>query len=169
MPIYEFYCPDCHMLFSFLARRVVPDARPDCPRCGRRGLERRPSVFAVSSGRAEDVDGDDPLASLDEGKLEQALASLEREAGDLDGDDPRQAAQVMRRLAEAAGLPLGGAMEEALRRMEAGEDPEQVEQDLGDALEDPFDGPARRGPRALVEAVRRRLPPRVDPKLHELP
>ncbi len=169
MPIYEFYCSDCHMLFSFLSRRVRPAARPDCPRCGRPGLERRPSTFAISSGRGEDGDADDPLASLDEQQRERALATLEREAGGLDEDDPRQAAALMRRLSEMAGLPLGAPMEEALRRMEAGEDPEAVEEELGDALDDPFDESPGRSRRRLAELVRRRLPPRVDPKLYELP
>jgi hypothetical protein len=38
------------------------------------------------------------------------------------------------------GLKLGDGMDEALRRMEKGEDPEQVEAELGDILEeeDPF-------------------------------
>ena len=171
MPIYEFYCSDCHMLFSFLSRRVRPAARPACPRCGRPQLDRRPSVFAISSGRGDDDDGagDDPLAGLDEQQLERALATLEREAGGLDEEDPRQAAALMRRLSEIAGLPLGAPMEEALRRMEAGEDPESVEEELGDALDDPFDAPSGRPRRRLAELVRRRLPPRVDPKLYELP
>ncbi|GAB4375107.1 MAG: zinc ribbon domain-containing protein [Acidobacteriota bacterium] len=169
MPIYEFYCPDCHMLFSFLSRRVDPARRPDCPRCGRPDLERRPSTFAVGSRRGEDEsDADDPLAGLDEQRVEQALATLEREAGSLDEEDPRQAARLMRRLTEMTGLPLGEAMEEALRRMEAGEDPEEVEEQLGDALEDPFDDGARGTPRRIADIVRRRLPPRVDPKLYEL-
>jgi hypothetical protein len=39
-------------------------------------------------------------------------------------------------MAEIAGEPVTPAMEEMIRRLEAGEDPEQVEEDLGDALEE---------------------------------
>ena len=35
MPIYEFYCRDCHRVYSFLSRSVAPDRRPPCPKCGR--------------------------------------------------------------------------------------------------------------------------------------
>ncbi|MFM8396259.1 MAG: FmdB family zinc ribbon protein, partial [Pirellula sp.] len=34
MPIYEFYCPPCHTVYSFLSRRMqVPD-KAACPKCG---------------------------------------------------------------------------------------------------------------------------------------
>ena len=47
----------------------------------------------------------------------------------------------MRKLFDATGLPVAGGMEEALRRMEAGEDPEKIEEDMGEVLEgDPFGG-----------------------------
>ena len=46
MPIYEFYCPDCHTIFNFFSARIETEKRPDCPRCGRSKLERRMSVFS---------------------------------------------------------------------------------------------------------------------------
>jgi len=39
-------------------------------------------------------------------------------------------------MTEIAGEPVTPAMEEMIRRLEAGEDPEQIEEDLGDALEE---------------------------------
>lgn len=59
----------------------------------------------------------------------QALAS---EAENINEDDPRQAANLMRKLTDMTGLKLGDKMEDALSRMEAGEDPEAIEQQLGD-------------------------------------
>jgi hypothetical protein len=41
----------------------------------------------------------------------------------------------MRKLSETTGMNLGSGMEEALRRMERGEDPEQIEAEMGDLLE----------------------------------
>jgi hypothetical protein len=51
-------------------------------------------------------------------------------------------ARMMRKLFDTTGLPLGPNMEEAIRRMEAGEDPDKIEEELGDLLdqEDPFGG-----------------------------
>jgi hypothetical protein len=40
----------------------------------------------------------------------------------------------MRRLSAASGEPLDPAMEEAVRRLEAGEDPEKVEEAMADAF-----------------------------------
>ena len=68
----------------------------------------------------------------------EALAS---DLDSLDENDPRQGAQLMRKLFSATGMPVGGGMEEALRRMEAGEDPEKIEEEMGDVLEqDPLGG-----------------------------
>jgi putative FmdB family regulatory protein len=35
MPIYEFYCPDCHTVFSFFSSRIDTAVRPACPQCGK--------------------------------------------------------------------------------------------------------------------------------------
>jgi hypothetical protein len=65
---------------------------------------------------------------------------LASEADKINEDDPRQAARLMRKLSEATGLRMGQGMEEALSRMERGEDPDAIEQEMGDLLEgeDPF-------------------------------
>jgi putative FmdB family regulatory protein len=164
MPVYEFYCPDCHTVYSFLSRRVSPRKRPDCPRCDRRRLERQVSRFAVSRKLGPEAETDDPLAGLDPERLERALASLAAEAQELDQDDPRQAARLMQRLSREAGLELGPGLEEMVRRLEAGEDPDVVEAELGEALEaeEPF---AAGG---LKRAARRLVPPRRDETLYEM-
>ncbi len=53
MPIYEFYCANCHTVYSFLSKTIDTAKRPDCPRCGRPKLDRRMSRFAVSTRRSE--------------------------------------------------------------------------------------------------------------------
>jgi putative FmdB family regulatory protein len=170
MPIYEFYCSHCHKVYKFLSRRPNAAGRPPCPGCGRPELEREVSLFAVSRGRKEEggeEGGDLPGPDMDESKLERAMQMLEREAEGLDEDDPRQAAGLMRKLYEATGLRLGPAMEEAIRRMEGGEDPDAIEEDLGDLLEgeDPLLGA---GKKDLRSVYRRLKPPAVDDTLYEM-
>ena len=142
MPVYEFYCPDCHTIFNFFARRVDTATRPACPRCGRPELGRQASLFAISKGRGQSAEADDTglPAGIDEERMMQAFATMAGELEGLDDTDPKQAARLMRRLFDASGLKLGDGMAEAIRRMEAGEDPEQVDAELGDTLEseDPF-------------------------------
>ena len=69
MPIYEFYCADCHTIYSFFSRRVNTEKIPACPdsRCGRTALARQVSLFSVSKGRADQGE-DDALSGIDEGK-----------------------------------------------------------------------------------------------------
>ena len=113
----------------------------------------------------EDLDLDS-IDGIDEGRLESALSAM---AGTLDkvDDDPRQAVQAMRRLLEDSGLKMGRTMEEAVRRLEAGEDVEAVEADLSEVMEEDQLFAARPG--NIFTAIRQRyLPPRIDPTLYEL-
>jgi putative FmdB family regulatory protein len=179
MPIYEFYCAHDHTVFNFLSKRVNTDATPACPRCGK-PLARKPSTFAMSKNRPDPGaggeggkppggpgEGPDPFANMDESQMDSVMESLASEAENIDENDPRQAAGVMRRLFGATGMPVGGGLEEALRRMESGEDPEKIEEEMGDVLEaDPF-APAE-APGAPRARRRIRRAPNVDPELYEL-
>ena len=132
MPIYEFYCADCHTIFNFFSYRINTEKKPSCPKCQRGPLNRVISSFAVLRGVKEEDDMG--LPDLDETKMEKAASMMEREAQNLDENDPKQAAQLMRKLYSATGMDLGKGIEEALRRMEAGEDPDTIEKEMGDLL-----------------------------------
>ena len=138
------------------------EKRPYCPRCKKKRLQRQMSTFSTLKNRGEDEDT--PMPDIDESKMEQAMAVLAREAEGLDENDPKQAANLMRKLSDMTGLNLGPGMEEALARMEAGEDPEQIEAEMGDLLEgeDPFSFKEK------TNKLLRQRPPRVDEKLYYL-
>lgn len=171
MPIYEFYCRDCHTVFSFFSASVDTAARPLCPRCGEVRLERKPSTFATLSRTGDDsgADAEDaPFGDLDEERLEGAMESIMGELESAgESEDPRQMARLLRRFGEAAGMEPGPKMEELLGRLEAGEDPDALEDEMGDdldgeeGLEDFFR--ARKQGRAA-----RRRRPRVDKELYFL-
>jgi len=163
MPIYEFYCGRCNTLFNFFSKTINTAARPACPKCNSAPLERRMSAFAVT-GRAKEAGGTDDLP-LDESRMEQAMQMLAGEADKINEDDPRQAANLMRKLSDMTGMELGAGMQEALRRMERGEDPDQIEAEMGDLLEneEPFQLAARKG----LPAGKRPAPTRDD-TLYEL-
>jgi len=162
MPIYEFYCARCNTIYNFFSRSVNTEKVPDCPRCKAKKLQRRMSVFSVVSAQRGETE--DTLPPIDETKMARAMEILGREAEKMGEDDPRQAAAMMRRLSEATGLRLKPGMEEALSRMELGEDPEKIEEELGDLLDgdDPFslEGMSRKSGRRAV--------PRVDETLYDL-
>ena len=176
VPIYEFYCPDCDTLFNFFSARIDTAARPACPRCRRPELERRPARFAALTrapgGGGEGEGEDDPLRELgvDEERLGAAFETALAEAGGVGGDedDPRQVARLFRRIGEVAGLEPGPQMEEMLRRLEAGQDPEGLEEEMGDDAD-----PEGAEGDPLADLFRKRRPrgrrrPRVDEELYFL-
>jgi hypothetical protein len=103
-------------------------------------LKRLVSKVSRIAKRGEAGDADANLSSFDEAKMQKAMALLEAEGEKISEDDPKQAANLMRKLSEAAGLHMGSGMEEALNRLEHGEDPEKIEEEMGDLLagEEPF-------------------------------
>ncbi len=166
MPVYEFYCRDCHTIYSFFSRRVNTTARPACPTCGRPELERQASLFAISKGRPESESDAELPPGMDEEKMMRAFESMAGDLENIDENDPKQAATMMRRLFDAAGMQVGDGMAEAIRRMEAGEDPDQIEAEMGDVLEqeDPFAGAsAKKSSLPDLKQLRRELlPPKRD-------
>jgi putative FmdB family regulatory protein len=163
MPIYEFYCEKCNTIFNFFSSSVNIDKQPRCPNCKKTKLERRMSSFSTLKKKGDDSDKAG-MPDLDESKMEKAISLLAHEAEHLDENDPRQAANLMRKLSDMTGLNLGQGMEEALSRMEAGEDPEQIEADMGDLLEgeEPFDFKKKAG------RLFKKAPPKIDDKLYSL-
>ena len=105
------------------------------------------SKFATISAKKEESDSED--IPFDESRMEKACQVMEKEMQNIKDDDPRQMASLLRKMTEAAGGNLDEGMEEALRRMEAGEDPEKIEAEMGDQLnpENIFFGQRRRGKR----------------------
>jgi len=163
MPIYEFYCRKCNTLYNFFSRSVNTEKIPSCPRCKKVKLQRRMSVFAKISQKSEGA-APEEMAGFDESKMEKAMEMLSREAGGIDENDPRQAAQLMRKLTDATGLSLGPRMEEALSRMEKGEDPEKIEEEMGDSIsEDELFVMAKK-----AAAGKKDKKPTVDEKLYDL-
>ena len=164
MPIYEFYCEDCNTIFNFFSKSVNTTKKPKCPQCKTATLSRQMSAFAFT-GKAKE-DGDLADLPFDESKMEKAMQMLAGEAEKINEDDPRQAANLMRKLTDMTGLELGPGMQEALKRMEAGEDPDAIEAEMGDLLEgeEPFALPETKG----TAKGRKRPAPKRDETLYDL-
>jgi putative FmdB family regulatory protein len=162
MPIYEFYCERCNTIFSFYSKTINTSKKPACPWCKEMSLRRLLSSFSIVRKGGEE-EGEDSLP-FDEEKMEKAVGMLAHEAEHINEDDPRQAAQMMRKLSEMTGLRMGKGMQEALERMEAGEDPEKIEEEIGDILEEeePFLVSEKKAMKQGSQA------PRRDTTLYEL-
>ncbi len=79
--------------------------------------------FAISTGRqaaAEGAGGGEGDAQ--DAQMEQAMMQMAGEFDSVDESDPKAMAHMMRKLMHTTGMNMGEGMEEAIRRMEAGED-----------------------------------------------
>jgi putative FmdB family regulatory protein len=164
MPIYEFYCEDCNTIFNFFSKTINTTKKPKCPKCKTKKLSRQMSAFSFTGKAKEEGDKDD--LPFDEGKMEKAMQMLAGEAENINEDDPRQAANLMRKLTDMTGLELGTGMQEALKRMEGGEDPDAIEAEMGDILEgeEPFLLPEKKGGGTAMK----RPAPQRDETLYDL-
>ncbi len=164
MPIYEFYCPDCNTIFNFFSKTINTRKKPICPRCKKIRLKRQMSSFAMT-GRAANEENEADLP-FDESKMEKAMGMLASQTETMDENDPRQAADLVRKLTDMTGMKLGPGMQEALSRMESGEDPDKIEAEMGDLLEgeDPFTLAGKKGRRQVT----RKPAPDRDETLYDL-
>jgi len=116
MPIYEYRCLHCGRRVSLLFRTyaAASEARPRCPACQSEELRRlvsRVRLMASEESRLENLASPDSL-------------------GDVDENDPRSIARWMRRMGQETGEDLGPEFDEVVDRLESGQSPEEIEQDL---------------------------------------
>lgn len=171
MPLYEFYCGVCHTVFTFRSLKVDTVTKPDCPVCGG-PLAREVSVFAhITHGGNEDT-APDEIGAVD--RMEEVMERMGDRVRALDeaDADPREAVKVMREMAAAGGMGFKSEVCEALDRIEAGDDPERVEEEFREVFEtdNPFaDGyDEERGGGAAAGWWRRLRGPRRDPRWYDM-
>ncbi len=152
MPIYEYACPKCRVIFNFLSKRLKPGRSPACPKCGNRKMAKQVSRFALSrrlkepAAKTQSETSEGPMPDFDNPRVEHAMMELERDMEHLDENNPKHMAHMMRKMKDL--MPPGSVPKEldvAIKRLEAGEDPEKIEEDMGDLLGD-FMGGEEDGP-----------------------
>jgi putative FmdB family regulatory protein len=143
MPIYEYACPKCRVIFNFLSKRIQPERLPACPKCGNKKMAKQVTRFAMSRRLKEPaattgVEADEPpMPDLDDPRVERAMNELERDMEHIDENNPKHMAHMMRKMKDL--MPPGTVpkdLDVAIKRLEAGEDPEKIEEDMGDLLGD---------------------------------
>jgi hypothetical protein len=184
MPIYEYYCPDNHTIYQFYAKTLAQGrATPRCPDNAKFQMRKLVSGFAITSGAKSSESEMKPAATGDaaeDARMEAAMGAMEKEFSNVDENDPRAMARMMRKMSELSGEKIDGEMEEVVRKLEEGADPETLEEQMGAGDEagaaDPYGdergmgGPPGKGddpkePRHRFKV--RRAAPRRDPKLYD--
>lgn len=82
--------------------------------------------------------GEDAGPGLDDPRMMAAMAEMERDMAGMDEEnpDPRQMARMMRRMSEVTGERFDNEMEEIVRKLEEGCDPQEIEEELGDLMDE---------------------------------
>jgi hypothetical protein len=111
-------------------------------------MSKQVSCFAMTKGLKEssaktDADAPDgpPMPDFDDPRVERAMMEMERDMEHLDENNPKHMAHMMKKMKDL--MPPGSMPKEldtAIKRLEAGEDPEKIEADMGDVLGDFMDG-----------------------------
>jgi hypothetical protein len=108
------------------------------------------SAFAMPRGRAEEsAPGIEagPMPDLDDPRVARAMSEMEREMEGMDENNPRHMACLMKKMKDL--MPADAMPKEldiAIKRLEAGEDPEKIEADMGDLFGDLMGGEEGGGP-----------------------
>lgn len=192
MPIYEYYCPENHTIYQFYAKTLAQGrTTPRCPDNPKFRMRKLVSAFAVTRGGSKEEPpskppGGEPGAEgPEDARMEAALGAMEREFSQVDENDPKAMAHMLRRMSELTGEKIDGEMEEVVRKLEEGADPDSLEEQFGAGdepgagMDDPFGDGMGPGPGAGPEGGAadpkeprhrfrvRRAAPRRDPALYD--
>lgn len=117
MPTYDYRCDECGKRASIVQSYEDYGVKPvACPYCGSMALSRL--IHRVRFARSE----------------ESRLDSLADPGawGDFDENDPRTMARMMRKMGQEMGEDLPDEFDEVVDRLESGESPESIEENLPD-------------------------------------
>jgi hypothetical protein len=173
-------------IYSFFAHSPsYAEKIPFCPDGKKYKMEKVMSGFSITGQKEEAPeipagdsgdDPNDPFAGMDPGQAEKVMKELEGAMGGMDEDnpDPRQMGQLMRKMCEMTGETMDEPMEEVVRKLEEGADPDELEDRMGDFLGDEQPNDKTGGnDEVSMDSVKSRLKKLMkkkmvrDPKLYE--
>ena len=120
MPIHEYRCNNCKRRVSIFWRTFTEaeEGTPRCPRCDSTDLSRlisRVRVIRSEENRLDDLADPSNFPDFDE-------------------SDPKSLGRWMRKMGAEMGEELGPEFDEVVGRLEAGEDPEEIEKSMPELL-----------------------------------
>lgn len=120
MPIYEYRCHDCNRRVSIFWRTFseAGEEAPVCPRCGGTSLTRLVSRVRIVRSEESHLDNLSDFSDLP----------------DFDESDPRSLGRWMRKMSSETGEDLGPEFDEVVGRLEAGENPEDIEKSMPELM-----------------------------------
>ncbi len=171
MPVYEFYCSDCHKIYQFFARTAATDKVPDCPVCGKKKLSREISNFAIISQSNNQMSGIEGNDDINENLIVDALMNLADKSSELEQadicDDKKtaKAVEVFKSFIKESKIKTDGRIEDALLRATG----MKTEGEIAAELEDSLDAEDYQLALEQLKNYKRCLSrPQTDDKLYDL-
>jgi putative FmdB family regulatory protein len=117
MPTYDYRCLDCGKRASvYQTYEEYGKVEVKCPHCASVKLQRLLNRVRIARSEESRIDSlADPSAW-----------------GDFDEQDPRSMARMMRKMGDELGEEMPPEFDEVVGRLEAGENPEEIEKNLPD-------------------------------------
>ena len=182
MPIYEFYSPNTRKIYSFYSRTLQNSyGIPLCPDGKEYEMKKLFSGFSITSGQSASSiqqtdsmnhEDSDPFSKLTQSQTTQVMQEMEKAMGGIDDEnpDPRQMGALMRRMCEMTGEKMDGVMEEVVRKLEEGENPEDLESKMEGIIDEEKTDEEGHGDEVANISLRKskKLVLSRDPELYEM-
>ena len=143
MPIYEFMSRETGKIYSFFAHSPSYAEKRHHFVLTEKNIKNGKvmSGFSITGQKEEPpempnapgADPNDPFAGMDPAKAEQVMRELKELWGGMDDEnpDPKQMGHLMRKMCEMTGESMDEQMEEVVRKLEEGADPDELEDRMG--------------------------------------
>lgn len=119
MPNYEYRCQDCGRRFEvFFTFADYGKKTVTCKHCHSQNVSRK--IGRIRVARSEE----NRMSQLEDMANPDRLESLE--------DDPRELGRIMRNMSSEMGEEIGPEFNEVVNRLEKGQTPDQIENDMPD-------------------------------------
>ena len=117
---------------------------PTCPDGEQVSMQRLVSGFSITGKQPSEIQESpqtdnsdaDPFADLEPSKAKHLMQEMEKSISSIDDDnpDPKQMGNLMRKMCEMSGERIDDRMEEVVRKLEEGKDPNEIENDMEEYL-----------------------------------
>lgn len=124
MPVYEFLCPKCQVIYNFHSNIVDTNTVPSCPECDCGDLVRQVSAFSNLTAQQE----------LSEDMVLKSFSNLLDNIDTIKADGSGDLVSSLQKFSKGCGADLGEKVGVAIERIKQGESPEKVEKEMGELL-----------------------------------
>ena len=161
MPIYEYFCHDCNVIFNFMSVRIAPAVAPICPRCASQSMKKYLSSFSTSSAAAVEKNDED------EQRVNDAFNNLLDRAEKLTDSDAGEVSSLMHSFTKECGVEYTEKLVRAVSDISKGNEqrtnaPLPIDKDATDSLLKS----SSKG--KIVGELTKKAEPELDPRIYQL-